>query len=73
MKGAERERHCFAKLEEKGQECGVPFENTLCESIMNACLPRIARTKKKVPIGEDRDTGLVHVLKVTAATSMMRR
>lgn len=42
MKGPEKERRYRAQLEEKGQEYGVPFENTLCESVMNACLLRIA-------------------------------
>lgn len=42
MKGSEKERRYRTQLEEKGQEYGVPFENTLCESVMNACLLRIA-------------------------------
>lgn len=42
MKGPEKERCYRAQLEEKGQEYGAPFENTLCESVMNACLLCIA-------------------------------
>ena len=42
MKGPEKERRYREQLEAKGQEYGVPFENTLCESVMNACLLRIA-------------------------------
>ena len=42
MKGPEKERRYRAQLAEKGQEYGAPFENTLCESVMNACLLRIA-------------------------------
>ncbi len=42
MKGPEKERRYRAQLEEKGQSYGAPLENTLCESVMNACLLRIA-------------------------------
>lgn len=42
MKGPEKERRYRKQLEEKGQEYGAPLENTLCESVMNACLLRIA-------------------------------
>lgn len=42
MNGPEKERRYRAQLVEKGQEYGVPFENTQCESVMNACLLRIA-------------------------------
>ncbi len=42
MKGPEKERRYREQLAEKGQAYGVPFENTLCESVMNACLLRIA-------------------------------
>ena len=42
MKGPEKERRYRAQLKEKGQNWGVPLENTLCESVMNACLLKIA-------------------------------
>lgn len=42
MKGPEKERRYRRQLEEKGQEYGAPLENTLSESVMNACLLRIA-------------------------------
>ncbi len=42
MKGPEKERRYRAQLAEQGQAYGAPFENTLCESVMNACLLRIA-------------------------------
>lgn len=42
MKGPEKERRYRAQLEEKGQSWGAPLENTLCESVMNACLLKIA-------------------------------
>lgn len=42
MNGPEKEHRYLAQLEEKGQKYGAPLENTLCESVMNACLLRIA-------------------------------
>lgn len=42
MKGPEKEARYRAQLAEKHQEYGVPFENTQSESIMNACLLKIA-------------------------------
>ena len=42
MKGPEKERRYWEQLEKKNQKYGVPLENTLCESVMNACLLRIA-------------------------------
>lgn len=42
MKGPEKERRYRAQLAEKGQPWGAPLENTLCESVMNACLLKIA-------------------------------
>lgn len=42
MKGPEKERRYRTQLEEKGQTWGAPLENTLCESVMNACLLKIA-------------------------------
>lgn len=42
MKGPEKERRYREQLETKNQKYGVPLENTLCESVMNACLLRIA-------------------------------
>lgn len=42
MKGPEKERRYRKQLEEKGQTYGVALENTLCESVMNACLLKIA-------------------------------
>ena len=42
MKGPEKERRYRKQLEEQGQTYGVPLENTLCESVMNACLLKIA-------------------------------
>lgn len=42
MGGPEKEARYRSQLEEKGQNWGAPLENTLCESVMNACLLRIA-------------------------------
>jgi len=42
MKGPEKERRYRAQLEKKGQPWGSPLDNTLCESVMNACLLKIA-------------------------------
>lgn len=42
MKDPEKERRYRAQLDEKGQSWGAPLENTLCESVMNACLLKIA-------------------------------
>ena len=42
MKGPEKEQHYLEQLMEKEQPYGTPLENTLCESVMNACLLRIA-------------------------------
>ncbi len=42
MQGPEKERHYMAQLKEKGQQYGVPLENRLSESVMNACLLKVA-------------------------------
>lgn len=42
FKGPEKERCYRAQLEAKGQAYGVPWENTMSESVMNACLLIIA-------------------------------
>ncbi|MGM9538061.1 MAG: GH36-type glycosyl hydrolase domain-containing protein [Candidatus Onthomonas sp.] len=58
MKGPEKEARYRRQLEEKGQEYGVPFENTLSESVMNACLFKIAadQVAAMAPmIGKDAD------------------
>jgi len=58
MKGPEKERRYRAQLAEKGQEYGAPLENTLCESVMNACLLRIAAdevAELAQLIGKDKD------------------
>lgn len=58
MKGPEKERRYWEQLEKKNQKYGVPFENTLCESVMNACLLRIAAdevTEMAAMIGKAAD------------------
>ena len=40
--GPEKEKVYLAQLEEKGQPYGTALENTLSESVMNACLLKIA-------------------------------
>ena len=42
MKGPEKELRYRKQLVQKGQSWGAPLENTLCESVMNACLLKIA-------------------------------
>jgi len=42
MKGPEKEKRYLSQLKEKKQKYGAPLENTLSESVMNACLLRIA-------------------------------
>ncbi len=42
MQGPEKEALYRKQLKEKGQEWGAPLENTLSESVMNACLYVIA-------------------------------
>ena len=42
LKGPAKEAAYNKQLKEKHQEYGVPFENTLSESVMNACLLKIA-------------------------------
>lgn len=42
LKGPAKEARYRKQLEEKGQSYGVPFENTMSESVMNACLLKIA-------------------------------
>lgn len=42
LKGPEKARHYRAQLAERDQAYGVWWENTLCESVMNACLLVIA-------------------------------
>lgn len=73
MKGPEKERRYRAQLEEKGQEYGVPFENTLCESVMNACLLRIAadEVSEMAPlIGRTADGGAAAALSQRICDSM---
>lgn len=42
MKGPEKEQVYRKQLEKSGKPYGTPLENTLCESVMNACLLLIA-------------------------------
>lgn len=42
MKGPQKEEVYRQQLKEKKQKYGAPYENTLCESVMNACLLKIA-------------------------------
>ena len=42
FKGPEKERLYRRQLQEKGQSYGAPWENELSESVMNACLLKIA-------------------------------
>lgn len=42
LKGPEKERRYRRQLAEKGQAYGAAWENELCESVMNACLLKIA-------------------------------
>lgn len=42
LKGPAKEARYRRQLEENGQPYGAPFENTMSESVMNACLLKIA-------------------------------
>ena len=42
LDGPEKEKSYYRQLQERGQDFGVPFENTQSESVMNACLLKIA-------------------------------
>lgn len=42
LKGPAKEAAYRKQLADKGQEYGMPWENDLCESVMNACLLKIA-------------------------------
>lgn len=58
MKGPEKEARYRRQLEEKGQTYGAPLENDLSESVMNACLLKIAadQVAAMAPgIGKDAD------------------
>jgi Cellobiose phosphorylase len=58
MKGPQKEEAYLRQLKEKNQKYGVPFENTLCESVMNACLLKIAAdetAEMAALINEDAD------------------
>lgn len=58
LKGPEKERRYRAQLAEKGQTYGAAWENQLCESVMNACLLKIAADEvaEMAPlIGRDAD------------------
>lgn len=61
MKGPEKERVYLEQLERTGKSYGTPLENTLCESVMNACLLIIAADDVKelaalAGRGEDKKT-----------------
>lgn len=58
FKGPEKERRYRQQLQEKGQAYGAAWENDLCESVMNACLLKIAADEaaELAPkIGKDDD------------------
>ncbi len=61
MQGPEKEALYRKQLEDKGQEWGAQFENTLSESVMNACLYVIAADEaaelgEMIGAGEDVET-----------------
>ncbi len=61
LNGPEKEAAYMAQLEEKGQEYGVPFENDMTESVMNACLFKIAAdaaVELGAMIGKDADVAI---------------
>ncbi|MBR3227354.1 MAG: hypothetical protein IKF68_02290, partial [Erysipelotrichaceae bacterium] len=47
LEGPEKEELYNKQLKEKGQEYGVPWDNTQSESVMNACLLKIAADELK--------------------------
>lgn len=47
LEGPEKEKLYYRQLKENDQEFGVPFENSQSESVMNACLLKIAADELK--------------------------
>lgn len=75
LQGLEKERRYRRQLEAKGQRWGAAWENTLSESVMNACLLKIAADEAAElagPIGRTADGEKAAALAVRLADSMQR-
>ena len=73
--GPEKERRYRRQLEEKGQAWGARWDNTLSESVMNACLLKIAADESAelaVGIGKDADGKKAAALSARLAESMQK-
>ena len=73
--GPEKERRYRRQLEEKGQSWGAPWDNTMSESVMNACLLKIAADETAEmagPIGRDADGKKAAALSARLAESMQK-
>lgn len=75
MKGPEKEARYRRQLEEKNQPYGVPFENELSESVMNACLLKIAAdeaAEMAVMIGKTEDGSEAAAIAQQTADNMQK-
>ncbi len=75
MQGPEKEALYRKQLREKGQPWGTPLENTLSESVMNACLFVIAAdaaTELGAMIGKDSDVAETARLSKKVADSIQK-
>ena len=73
--GPEKERRYRRQLEEKGQAWGMPWDNTMSESVMNACLLKIAADEAAelaVGIGQEADGKKAAALAARLAESMQK-
>ncbi|MCD7857610.1 MAG: glycosyl transferase, partial [Clostridiales bacterium] len=73
LKGPEKEALYRKQLAERGQEYGVPFENTMSESVMNACLLKIAADEvaEMAPlVGKEADGALAAEVSAQTAQAM---
>ncbi len=75
LNGPAKEEAYRLQLEEKGQEYGVPFENELTESVMNACLFKIAADAAAVlgqMIGKEEDVATAKAMSLATTESMQK-
>ena len=73
--GPEKERRYRRQLEEKGQAWGARWDNTLSESVMNACLLKIAADEAAElagGIGQEADGKKAAALALRLAESMQK-
>ncbi|MCD8384948.1 MAG: glycosyl transferase [Clostridiales bacterium] len=73
LKGPAKEALYRKQLAERGQEYGVPFENTMSESVMNACLLKIAADElaEMAPlVGKEADSALAAAVSAQTARAM---